>query len=101
MAFLAGKGGSLSERAPTPGEVILRELDVSVPLSSLSVTGLDEFRYVRQGARARCTRAPSGSFVTGGDTGRLVRVLASARPCASAPGASPLKPSPRTSRRST
>lgn len=73
MAFLAVKAGLyLNEGPDAAGEVILRELDVSVPLSSLSVTGLDEFRYVRQ-ERARFSH--KGTFgkllVTGGDTGRL------------------------------
>lgn len=81
MCFLAVKAGCfLNEGPDAAGEVLLRELDVSVPLSTLSVVETDDFPYVRQ-ERARFSH--KGTFgrllVTGGDTGKLGAAFLAAR----------------------
>ena len=80
LTFLCVKAGLyMCEGADAAGEIVLSELDVSVPLSSVSVTGPDEFAHV---LRPRTKHSHKGDYgrvgVIGGTDGMIgASILAS------------------------
>ncbi len=81
ITFLCVKSGLyMSEGADAAGEIVLNELDVSVPLSPLSVTGTDEFPRV---LRPRVKNSHKGDYgsvaVIGGTDGMIGASILAAR----------------------
>lgn len=81
ITFLCVKSGLyMCEGADAAGEIVLNELDVSVPLSPLSVTGTDEFPRV---LRPRVKNSHKGDYgsvaVIGGTDGMIGASILAAR----------------------
>ena len=81
ITFLCVKSGLyMCEGADAAGEIVLNELDVSVPLSPLSVIGTDEFPRV---LRPRVTNSHKGDYgsvaVSGGTDGMIGASILAAR----------------------
>ena len=81
ITFLCVKSGLyMCEGADAAGEIVLNELDVSVPLSPLSVIGTDEFPRV---LRPRVTNSHKGDYgsvaVIGGTDGMIGASILAAR----------------------
>ena len=81
ITFLCVKSGLyMCEGADAAGEIVLNELDVSVPLSSLSVIGTDEFPRV---LRPRVKNSHKGDYgsvaVIGGTDGMIGASILAAR----------------------
>lgn len=81
ITFLCVKSGLyMCEGADTAGEIVLNELDVSVPLSPLSVIGTDEFPRV---LRPRVKNSHKGDYgsvaVIGGTDGMIGASILAAR----------------------
>lgn len=81
IAYLCTKAGLyMNKGADCAGEIVLRELDVSVPLSRLSVVGTDEFAHVRAPRLENSHKGDFGSLgVIAGDTGMIGAALLAAR----------------------
>lgn len=81
IAFLCTKAGLyMSDGADASGEIVLRELDVSVPLSRLSVTGTDELTHILKPRDNNTHKGDYGRMaVIGGDTGMIGAPLLAAR----------------------
>ena len=80
ITFLCTKAGLyMNEGADAAGEIVLSELDVSVPLSSLSVTGEDEFAHVLAPRKKNSHKGDYGHVaVIGGTDGYIgASILAS------------------------
>lgn len=81
ITFLCVKSGLyMCEGADAAGEIVLNELDVSVPLSPLSVIGTDEFPHV---LRPRVKNSHKGDYgsvaVIGGTDGMIGASILAAR----------------------
>lgn len=81
LTFLCVKSGLyMCEGADAAGEIVLDELDVSVPLSPLSVTGTDELTHV---LRPRVKNSHKGDYgrvaVVGGSDGMIGAPMLAAR----------------------
>ena len=81
ITFLCGKSGLyMCEGADAAGEIVLNELDVSVPLSPLSVIGTDEFPRL---LRPRVKNSHKGDYgsvaVIGGTDGMIGASILAAR----------------------
>ncbi len=81
LTFLATKAGLyMNEGADAAGEIVVDSLDVSIPLSNLSVIGADEIQHV---VRPRLRHSHKGNYghvaVVGGQTGMIGATLLAAR----------------------
>lgn len=81
LTFLATKAGLyMNDGADAAGEIVINNLDVSVPLSNLSVIGPDEIQHV---LRPRDRNTHKGNFghvaVVGGADGMIGAALLAAR----------------------
>ena len=81
IAFLAVKAGLyMNEGVDAAGEVVLAELDVSVPLSNLSVVEADEFEHVLAPRNKNSHKGTYGHLaIVGGDRGHAGAALLAAR----------------------
>ena len=81
ITFLATKSGFyMEEGVDACGEIVLKELDVSVPLTTVSVVDTDEFTHV---LHPRLNHSHKGHYghvlVVGGETGKVGAALLAAR----------------------
>lgn len=81
ITFLSVKAGFyMKEGVDAVGDIVLNELDVSVPLTRLSVIGKDEFPYVQNPRARNCHKGDFGHVaVIGGDTGMVGAAILAAR----------------------
>ncbi len=81
MAMLAPKAGCyMCEGADAAGEVVVNELDVSVPLSTLGIIDQSDFRHVCEPRDKNSHKGTYGSVtVVGGENGTIGAALLAAR----------------------
>lgn len=81
LAFLATKAGLyMNDGADAAGEIVVDTLDVSIPLTNLSVLSNDEIQHVLNVRRRNTHKGDFGHVaVIGGDTGMIGASLLAAR----------------------